>query len=387
MNVIKKNKKVYKYESIWRDDRKNLIKDSQGLSFPYPVKNKTKWDLAEIFVENLKNIQEDLNKKKHYKIYNKKIDCLFGDKKKITTKLFYLNGVYWEDSLTHYIEEHNVKPSLEFIDFIFSYTIIETKKKQVFRIPSLTFVKYGKKYFKLDRNQLMILDALMKHGSYDKKYTDKEDKTKFRYSEHAGLLDFNHKELEKVIVSGKTNRVDIDDDEIYLPMNMREAYDFEYIFHTHPATPGPGGRAKNGILYEFPSVSDVVHFYEHYNIGLTQGSIVIAPEGLYVIRKYIFDNKKINVNRQQIDEFIKKMSKKLKTVQEESLIKYGANFTIKEFYSKIAQDTTFIQEINKLLHEYELHIDYQPRIKDTKNRWILDTIYLPVYAVEPKFLE
>ena len=62
--------------------------------------------------------------------------------------------------------------------------------------------------------------------------------------------------------------------------------------------------------------------------------------------------------------------------------KYGTDFTTYIFYSKIANDMTFIDKINVLLHEYNLHIDFFPRIKE-KNRWIIDTLYLPVYVTEP----
>jgi hypothetical protein len=40
--------------------------------------------------------------------------------------------------------------------------------------------------------------------------------------------------------------------------------------------------------------------------------------------------------------------------------------------------------VNKKLNEYDIHIEYKPREKDIKGRWILGTIYLPVYAIEPK---
>ena len=41
-----------------------------------------------------------------------------------------------------------------------------------------------------------------------------------------------------------------------------------------------------------------------------------------------------------------------------------------------------MDEYNKILHEYDLHIDYFPRIKDTMGNWFIDTIYLPVMINE-----
>ena len=97
------------------------------------------------------------------------------------------------------------------------------------------------------------MDALLQHGSYIKRYND--NNKDFRYSEHMGLLDFNNDGLDKIIVSGKTIRVDEHDNEIYQPDNVVEALDYEYFFHTHPATPRPGGRVDEGILFEFPSTN------------------------------------------------------------------------------------------------------------------------------------
>ena len=58
----------------------------------------------------------------------------------------------------------------------------------------------------------------MEHGSY-KQYYDEKDK--FIYSEHAGLLDFSNSGLEKIIVYANTNRISMEDDEILLPCASR----------------------------------------------------------------------------------------------------------------------------------------------------------------------
>ena len=46
-------------------------------------------------------------------------------------------------------------------------------------------------------------------------------------------------------------------------------------------------------------VFDIFHFIEHHNQGKTQGSIIIAPEGLYII-KCINSNLKINIKNEII---------------------------------------------------------------------------------------
>ena len=53
---------------------------------------------------------------------------------------------------------------------------------------------------------------------------------------------------------------------------------------------------KNGILYEFPSISDITHFIEHHNNGKLLGSIIMAPEGIYIIRKNNFNRNPIHVD-------------------------------------------------------------------------------------------
>jgi hypothetical protein len=219
------------------------------------------------------------------------------------------------------------------------------------------------------------MDALLQHGA-QKIYKDKQNKNIFRYSEHYGLLDFNSNGLERIIISGNTSRVDLNDKEIFLPHKMSEALDFEYFFHTHPPTPD---RLEEGFVYEFPSVGDVFHFIGHYNEGVTQGSIVIALEGLYCIRKNNINDKNINIDE---DELYLEHSKILIKANKLSAQKYGKKFNLERFYSVISQDDHYINLINQVLNKYELHIDYYPRVKDSQNRWIIDTVYLPVYTIQ-----
>lgn len=378
MNVIKdNNNKIIKLESFWRSSLKSKTKDINNQLYPYPKEGKL-WTDKEQFLDKLKIVNKFLEgAKKFIKIKDKleHKNCLLCDEKNITKGYFLENNILWEEGLYHYIETHNIKPTYDFIDFIYQFNYHKKKSKRVLKLSSRTYIVDDIKYLKVEKNQLLILDALMEHGGYTKKYIGKESK----YSEHAGLLDFNNTGLEKVIISGKTNRVDKGDDDIFLPSNMPDAFDYEYIFHTHPPTPKPGGRAIYGILYEFPSISDIFHFIDHFNMGLTQGSLVICPEGMYNIRKYKFDRSKIKINENKLYKLLLKM---YEDVQEQAIDKYGTDFTTYVFYSKIANDMTFIDKINILLHEYNLHIDFFPRIKE-KNRWIIDTLYLPVYVTEP----
>ena len=216
----------------------------------------------------------------------------------------------------------------------------------------------------------------MKHGGYNKKYYDMIKRNVTRYSEHAGFFDIRNKIVHNVIVSGNTLRIDRGDEEIFLPKNTPDAYNYEYIFHTHPPTPKPGGRAIDGVLYEFPSIGDMLHFIDHFNDGNTIGSLVMTSEGLYNIRKYEHNKKSINIDEDKFYEEIKKISSQ---TQEKAISKYGTSFTTYTFYSQIAQDITFIGMINEKLKKYHIAIDFYPRIKDFRGSWIVDTIYIPIY--------
>jgi hypothetical protein len=237
-----------------------------------------------------------------------------------------------------------------------------------------------KKYIKIKRNQLLLLDALLYDGGYNKKYIDRSNNT--RYSEHSGHLGLNESSIDRIIVSAKTTREDADDKEILLPHNLSDTYEYEYFFHTHPPTPYPGSRAKDGIVYEFPSISDIFHFIDHYNSGRTIGSIVVAPEGYYIIYPKSFSLKKIKYDMEIEDEIFKKMEEENNTIQEKALLKYGDNFEQEYYYSTISQDEEFLKMFNSMVNKYldnQIKIIMKHRSKDKlTGKWILKNLYLPV---------
>ena len=397
MNILKKeNNKIIKLESYFETEKNSKNKDDLDNKFPYPIEG-TFWTDKEQFLDKLIKIEKFILLSKNFYNFENPEKCILCYEKNknnkvitVSTGYYSLNDIIWKNSLVHYILHHNIKPSNEFIDFIYEYNIKNNKNKNnfdVLEIDGESYMQDNIKYLKVHKNQILIMDALMVHGGYNKKYSNIHSnihKTDFfRFSEHAGILDFDDLGLDKIIISAKTSRVDKNDNEIYFPKNMKEAFDYEYIFHTHPPTPKPGSRAKIGILYEFPSISDILHFFDHYNMGKTQGSIVIAPEGLYNIRKFSQNNKdKINLDSDIEDIMINKLTKVYNKVQYNSIQKYGSKITLDKFYKEIIQDFTAIDSINNILHEYDLHIDYFPRIKDSHNNWFIDTIYLPVLVNE-----
>jgi hypothetical protein len=373
-NTIILNKRKYRTECFWRSKKASTERDSKGELFPYPIEQKNPWVDMNNFVFRLTIINRFMDDKHKYEKYDEPKDCLLCEQRKITTRRYIFDDLMWEDGLLHYVEVHNIEPSLNFKRFVFSNLLNEDTQKQKssdknsLRLKRIQ--KFNKQYVMLERNQLLILDALMIHGGYSKRYVDELSQ---RYSEHAGLLDFEGDRLERIIVSGRTQRVDIGDDEIFLPTDMDDMFDYEYIFHTHPPTPKPGGRAKGGVLYEFPSIGDIYHFIDHHNDGNVIGSLIVTAEGLYNIRVHGNNNKKITIDD---DDLYKQYQVAFGKIQREAIQKYGTNFNTHTFYSKIAQNIKYINEMNNILNKFNINIDFYPRKKDKKGKWYLDTIFL-----------
>lgn len=237
-----------------------------------------------------------------------------------------------------------------------------------------------KKYIKIKRNQLLILDSLLNDGGYTKRYIDRSNNT--RYSEHSGNLGITLSSIDRIIVSAKTNRQDKDDKDILLPHNLIDTYEYKYFFHTHPPTPKPGGRAKDGILYEFPSISDIFHFIDHYNMGNTIGSIVIAPEGYYIIYPKNFKIKKINYDTEIEDEIFKKMEEENGDINKLAVDRYGHKFNDEYFYKIISKDTKYLKLFNNMVNKYldnQIKIIIKNRTKDKlTNEWLINNLYLPI---------
>ena len=320
-------------------------------------------------------------KKKKYESSSAK-PCVFCGKK-TNAKLFSHRDWMWPDGVVHYMKKHNIEPSAEFKDFIYGDLLTYLKKASSDKTLSKKtdancIVKKGTKYAKLDRNSLLVMDALMVSGGGVPKYfggggTKTTDKM---YSEHAGFLDFHNGSLRKISVSGAKNRIDSDDEKIFLPGDDPEMMDYEYIFHTHPPTPKPGGRANIGVMYELPSIGDIFHFIDHSNDGRVIGSIIIAPEGLYNIRKLNNCSKgRINIDESEMQKRYDKISAK---IQREACHKYGTEFSNEHFYSVIAQQTPLaIDRINKVLGKYNLFVDFFPR-KKSGTVWYIGTVFLRI---------
>ena len=247
-------------------------------------------------------------------------------------------------------------------------------KKQNKITPKYRYV--GKtKVFTIEKNDLFVLDALM-HDGGQQKYS--HNYTNLKYSEHGGLLDFDKSGLEKIIVTTH-KETDRADPEIYFPTVTDDAEDYEFMYHTHPPTPTPGARSKHGIVYEIPSLSVINTFIITYMEGKTQGSIIVAPEGFYVIRA---KKKKLKPDDYQLNELMNSIMYMNYKYAE----KYKFNVTIDIFYKKIINNTKLQAKLKKLIEKYtnnEITIDFFKRKKDSKGNWIVKKIHL---IVKPKEL-
>ena len=248
-------------------------------------------------------------------------------------------------------------------------------------------------YCLINTNSLNIIDGLYEDGSH-KKYIE-NNKNLFtskvnRFSEHSGFIYFKNSKIDKIIVLNNS-RVDKNDPIIYMPKNSLEALEVDYIYHTHPKTPYIGSRAEDGIIYEFPSISDILHYIEHHNSGSLLGSLIFSPEGIYVIHKYNLNREKLKID---YDLMIKDLENIYRICYQESINKYKYiqdykkedNIKIPDnyFYEKISLNFEYINNINKILIRYNLFIDYYPRIKlkninkNQEEYWIFPDIYVPL---------
>ncbi len=239
-------------------------------------------------------------------------------------------------------------------------------------------------------NSIHVLDAVYEEGS-KKKYID-VDKNVFnskinRFSEHYGFVYFDNKKISKVTILDDT-RVDKGDPLIFQPVNSVESLKVDYMFHTHPKTPYIGSRVKYGMLYEFPSINDIIHFIDHHNNGRMIGSLVMAPEGIYFIHKYIFSREKIKID---YDLLINELESVFMDCYNDSYQEYEhldykkllvdgwVKIPDEIFFNNISTNFEYINNINKTLVKYDLYIDYFPRIKlPNTNYWVLPDIYLPI---------
>jgi len=351
------------YYGVWRrykDVRHpSNIKDSNGKDYPFPVVEKNMYteDWYYYIFERLKSIKHFCE----YRKYPKKYKCLLCGRSGISNGCYiYDNKIGWDDGLLHYIKVHKITLEKEFIEwvnnFFVSTLLIKSKKKNSLKLNSM---------------QLNVMDALIKHGSNDKYY---EHDGNFYFSEHYGMLDFNKNGLEKITLDTNLTRKvfhsDKNSENIILPQSETDLHDYEYIFHTHPTSK----ERKKQIIYEWPSHNDIQHFVKNAYYNSLQGSIVVAPEGIYIL--YMKEKNFPNY----IDTF--DIEEKGFELLEKAFQKY-TGYSENRYYTKIINDRTYLNEWIKVFPKY-LGLKYYPKMKNKMNQYVYPTITLPISVKEPK---
>lgn len=379
MNIMLKKNKLQFYESIWRNSIIIKKYDIDNKPFPFPIKKNKKLSKKYLnFIYKLNKIENILIKLKKFKKYKKKKNCLITKKKNIGNKIFNLFGVNWDNTLIYYMINFNITPSSEFYNFIKNIIIKKKKlslnskfKFRLFKFKGNIFKRFKNKYVSMNKNDFRILDALFNDGS--KKLYNYNDELK--YSEHSGLIDFNLKRIDRIIINTK-NYIDKNDDELFFPENMIDEADYEFIFHTHPKTKN---RFNDGIIFEFPSIEDLINYGQNFNEGFTQGSLIIAPEGLYIITTIDY-NFKIKIPKNKEKNILED---KLNELNFLSFNKYKNNYNNKFFYTKIIKDHSFIKLYNKFIQNLNIKIKFYNRIK-FKNNYILPNVSFKLNIIETK---
>lgn len=231
-------------------------------------------------------------------------------------------------------------------------------------------------------NQLVILEALYRSGGEAQYDNDKKDQ--MLYSEHSGALDIRRDKIAQVLVFATPGRVDTSDATIIMPANVSEMKQYPYLFHTHPNTTGDHmARYREGVPYELPSPGDLHHFSHYASRGTCQGSVIVSPEGMYVMRKA---NWCIPVDMAGLTQ--KNLAGIVGSIQKEEMVRLkkieSKLVDLDAFHRYVSGDPRAINKLNVVLNDANIFVDYYPRIR-RGSTWALPEIKLNYQ--EPKWLE
>ena len=359
-NIERDGESVTYWESYWQRTGR---RDSVDIPYQVPA-NLQLWNSA-LLIRKLYTLQERLNKTDRFTKHDKYTCPLCH--KYVSDREYYYRNVHWNESLAHQIEVHGTIPSTFFFDFLLGSTV-ELRRGTV----ALAGRRQDSNMV-VTQNQWRIMDSLMNSGG-KRKWQDTNKK--LRYSEYAGYLDRATESGTVNIVIGQSAEWDASDPTIIFPNGIPEVAEHEYYFHTHPPTPYPGSRVKNGILYEFPSYDDVYHFLVQQSYGTTRGSIIIAPEGVYILTR---DKKSVGKTitipedaRAQYNVLAMDLGKR--SIKRFRLKKSTPTRSV--FYNKVAPDHSYANKIDSFLRTWGLRMYYIARVK-IGNEWIVEGGLLP----------
>lgn len=348
------------------DNKKVIILDEYKSKYLFD-ENKTLplWSFRYEFIKYYNTFMKE-NKLKQIK--NKSLTCKICNKLFDRDKINIFKEFIWSSLLLHYMEYHNYRPPHAFIYFI------------------LQNLKDGKKYVKINQNNLQFFDALLVHGGYHRKFKEKHSDY-MRNAEYLGYLNF--------ICNGKCKLKNIEmlfeeyaptdkDSTIFFPTANPEIFYRTYFFHTHPYG---YNRVYGKIVYEFPSNTDIdtfIYVSSRYDKKLC-GSLVVASEGIYDIQKInntgIDDSdlltyeKAENILRRYINYAYDKYKDHILYREKDEMPYFDYDF----FMSVISQDTESLEKINSEFNKFNIIIKYYPRQKDSRGEWVYGSIYLGFY--------
>ena len=284
------------------------------------------------------------------------------------TKYYKLSNIIWSDKMKYLIETHHRYPSEYFIKVILNTIVIDDYivNKPIYLDPT----KINElNYIPLHHNTLLIMDSLFNNGSQSQ-YESTSDK-KFLYSEHSGVLSVKNNRIENVIIFTDTDRIDKNDQTILLPNNIdinTDVSHFEYLFHTHPNATIYAGRINEGVLLEVPSASDLLYFSKYSATKNIQGSIIVAPEGMYVIRVIKY-GEKIKLDQ----TLLHNIKSFILDLEEEAVRKVQGIKNLSDpdiFHKTVGSDLSYIKSYNKFIKSTNIMVEYYPRYKKN-NQWFL----------------
>ena len=343
------------------------------------------WSFRDEFLKYYEAYEDRFN---FYKMANKIHKCPIckdpeyeDEEPKIYYNYDYKVPYCWGSLTYHMIKKHYFEPPSSFIRNI------------------LSFSHYG--FLKLDINDLNIFQGLVHVGSKPKfKYIEKtkekieaesDDKEEYgkkekAFGEYVGYFITDHENENKIFCNIK-NIVIVNDQRIinndtrpdkiyYSRVPISNFIEKKYSFHTHPLTYDTNYQFYIIAPFLIPSKQDIavfIDFIKHYGNEI-EGHLIFAYEGTYFITEKNkarligdFDAKKDNLYANEKGNYMIEIRKKY-----HNLIK-----TKNDYFQLAYKDRYLIQEMNKILSNYNIRVVFYPKELTEKNEWEFGTIYLP----------
>lgn len=238
-------------------------------------------------------------------------------------------------------------------------------------------------YLPIHRNVLMTLDGLYRQGGR-REYTSEADGVDGLYSEHYGGIAVNDCHIEDIVVSALEGKRYPDDPMIIMPTQAQRYAKYPIIFHTHPDTDGPFGRMKEGIVYECPSGQDYYCFSRCRENGHTQIMIIIAAEGVYVMRPIDY-RKPCGIIDDTVEPSIilGEYLGWIQDIQSAAMRHFQHRIEKRDvdtFHRQVGEDYRAVQALNAKSAPYNIWLEYYPRTrKKSHDEWGLSTIVVPYW--------